>query len=294
MIPGLSIGTILAIEEAFAQRALDNYISELKIYEHSKELLAGALSERREKTVPILHTPTMETPFVKVRNRFEMMNGKYSAGTVAIIPVSGVMRVDGGPSSFGISDTTEWLLAANSNPTIDGVVLEINSGGGEAYAGQMLRSAVDQMTKPVVSFVHFGASAAYLVAAGTNEIWASGAFAQVGSIGAMMVFSKQALAQVSEDAVFLIGKDSPNKNRDLLAAVQGDFSGMQETVDKMTAQFQKNVVKSRNLDTSIPEVAESVKGGMYFAAQAKSLGLLDGIGTLQTAMNRVNKLKRKY
>ena len=39
---------------------------------------------------------------------------------------------------------------------------------------------------------------------------------------------------------------------------------------------------------------QKIKGAMYLASEAKSLGLIDGIGNLQYAFNRINSLIKNY
>ncbi|MBK9258168.1 MAG: hypothetical protein IPM42_22235 [Saprospiraceae bacterium] len=65
----------------------------------------------------------------------------------------------------GRSGTCKQLTFYRDNPNIEGAILEVNSGGGEAMAGQIMFNAIRDFKKPVVAYVHNAGSAAYMAIA---------------------------------------------------------------------------------------------------------------------------------
>lgn len=198
---------------------------------------------------------------------------------------SGVMRDQDGMCSYGIETFTKSLYQAYSNPYIVGVLLNINSGGGESQSGYTLNQAISDKNKPVVVRTGFCGSAALNGVVTATERIAASENAQIGSIGSMITISSENLKHIKEQYLHIYASVSPNKNIEFRKLLNDDFSGLQKSVDANAKIFQKTVEKNLKLNESLKQ--ETLSGGMFYAQDAKKRGLIDGVGTKQYAIKRI-------
>ncbi len=214
--------------------------------------------------------------------------------SIALLQLSGIMRSQSAMSSPGIDSFVEDLMNAYNHPNVMGIIIETNSGGGESLAGNMLNSAIQDRNKPVVGFGHLVASAAYRALSGADEIIASSEASEFGSIGTMISLDSKILNKYRSRFADFYGGSAPGKNSDFRAAISGDFSGIQKRVDELTLSFQNQIKASRQLRGSENTINETVNGSMFNAIESKKRGLVDMVGTMQTAVKRVKALRGKY
>jgi protease-4 len=216
-------------------------------------------------------------------------------GNVAIVYAEGnVVTGDPEEGPFGPSQQVlgstpliEALNEARTSPSTQAVVLRINSPGGSAAASEAMWRAAKRTAdeKPlIVSMGGVAASAAYYIAAPADSIVAD-ATTTTGSIGVFgVLFNAQGLFEdklgVTFDAVttspyadmFTTAKPLDSAERRLLS----------ESVDEAYRTFLQRVASGRNMDTSA--VHEVAQGRVWSGRDAKDVGLVDTIGTLQDAI----------
>ena len=113
---------------------------------------------------------------------------KDTRDKIAVIPITGVITIDGGGIGFESSgasstDIVEFIQEANKNQNVKGILLEINSPGGSAVASKEIADAVENSKKPVVSWIReVGASGAYWISSSSKLIVAD-PLSITGSIG---------------------------------------------------------------------------------------------------------------
>ncbi len=221
-------------------------------------------------------------------------------GTVAIIPVKGPIMREDGWSSYGTESKTKFLKAIYDIPNIKGVVLDINSGGGEVDGTMTFANAIKNRNKPVVALVNsIAASAAYWIAQNSDTILMNDSTAQVGSIGVMMTFidDQKYWEDMGIKWVDIIADKSQDKNKGYFDALKGKYQTIKnESLNPLREMFAQAVIDARG--TKIDLEAENVLSGkMYFASATPSgnksaiqVGLADGIGDMEAAINQVLKL----
>jgi ClpP class serine protease len=113
---------------------------------------------------------------------------------IAIIPVMGELVNRAAAVEFSLM-SYEWLgeqlRAAVADPTVCGILLDMDSPGGEAAGAMEAGGAVRQAagSKPVVAFVNgLSASAAYAIASGASRIITAPS-GMLGSIGVVLCMS---------------------------------------------------------------------------------------------------------
>lgn len=215
-------------------------------------------------------------------------------GSIALLKLEGVMRSQSGLCTEGVDSLIRDLRSTYNNKNIAGVILETDSGGGESGAGTKLKSALGERNKPVVTFAHLAASAAYRAASGTDEIIASSESAEFGSIGTMISLNKFMLAYYKDNQLDFYGKTAPKKNHEFRQAGEDKFDALQKLVDDKTESFQADIRKSRALRGDEAKITETLNGSVFEAQDAKRRGLVDMIGNMNTAIKRVKALRAKY
>lgn len=220
---------------------------------------------------------------------------KAPSGSVAVIALRGDMLKEGTMCSYGTEDIAAVIREAAASPKIIGIRLDIDSGGGAVDAIAPMLDAIrfcQDQGKPVVASCDLCASAAYYVACHCDEIIANNSIsAEFGSIGVMIQFPDYAKYYEQKGIkVHTVYSDlSSYKNAPFEAALKGDYKSIrEETLNPLARQFQQAVRnRRRNLDEKVDGI---LNGRMFFAADAKSHGLIDAIGNADTATEEVRRL----
>ena len=221
--------------------------------------------------------------------------GEAGAGKIAVIPVQGVIYTD---------DTTEWgtsmvddikgaLQTALEDDEVKGVVLAVDSPGGEVTASDIIYNEVlkVQKKKPVVvAMSSLGASGAYYLACAADWIVANPT-TFTGSIGVIIqslnyegLFDKVGLDAV----VFKSGKfkDMLSGSRPLTPEESAYVEGM---VKQVYERFLGIVASSRALEAD--ELRDTFADGRILTGvDAKEAGLVDQLGYLEDAFDRARDL----
>lgn len=190
-------------------------------------------------------------------------------GTVAIVPVAG--GIDGGNAA----SLTARLQRARVDPSIDAVVLRVNSPGGGASASETMYLQVKRTAAelPVITSVDtLAASGAYYAAAPSDEIYVKPG-SSVGSVGVIGIFP-DSLPPI--DSILTTGPDKvgASEPRDRLYRIRS-----------IQQAFLSAVVTNREdaLELSRERIAYAK---LYAGGKAVSLGMADEIGGLSSAIRR--------
>jgi len=204
-----------------------------------------------------------------------IVNGKQPAGTI------------GGDSM------AELLRRAREDEDIGAVVLRVDSGGGSAFAAEIVRQEVEltrSAGKPVVvSMSSVAASGGYWLAVAADEIWAAPTTitGAIGIYGAIPTFEK------SLDALGIhadgVGTTELAGGFDLRRPLHPLVAGaMQQVVERGYRRFVELVAAGRGMS---PEAVEEIARGRAWAGEtALELGLVDGLGGMQEAIEAAARL----
>lgn len=259
-----------------------------KFLEHDVEGMNGDTLSKRQ---PILR-------MVAAGHAQDNQFSKAPEGSVAVVQLRGDMMKEGTMCSYGTEEIAAVVREAADAKNIIGIRLDIDSGGGavDAIAPMLDAIAFSQSKgKPVVAACDLCASAAYYVASHCDSIVAvNDISAEFGSIGVMMQFPDYAKYYEQKGIkIHTIYSDlSDYKNAPFEAARKGDYKAIkQEMLDPLARQFQEAVKSHRkNLKQDIDGI---VAGRMFYARQALDYGLIDQIGTTESATELVRKLSAK-
>jgi protease-4 len=242
------------------------------------------------------HGPSLATGIAQVLAG--RSGGAGSANTsgskVAVIPVQGTVQKRGGYCSLGTKDLVAHLQAANRDPEISAIVLDIDSPGGQVDGTEEFAQAVALSGKPVVAYIDgLGASAAYWIASQASYIFINSASTgYAGSLGVLCMSINQSdfLAKQGLKVEILRSSRATDKARvngveemdeSVRAAVQADLDQTGET-------FISAVEKGRAGKLSTKE--DVFTGKVYRGSDALKYGLVDKVGSLQDAVNHAASL----
>jgi protease-4 len=120
-----------------------------------------------------------------------------TGGTIAIVVAEGeIMRGMQPPGLVGAVTLSDRLRALAEDREVKGVVVRINSPGGDAFASEKVRreiQALKEMGKTVVvSMGNVAASGGYWIAMAADEVWASSSTitGSIGVYGILPTFAK--------------------------------------------------------------------------------------------------------
>lgn len=177
------------------------------------------------------------------------------------------------------SDDLLWAIKdADQNSDVSAIVLEIDSPGGSAVAGEEVAAAIKKATKPVVAVIrNVGASAAYWAATGADYIVAS-ANSDVGAIGATSSYLESAQKNNKDGLTYVDLRSAPYKDmgdpdRALSSAEKVLW---QRDLDIIHKNFVQAVAENRKLD--LAKVEKLADGSSMLGQMALDNGLIDKIG----------------
>ena len=192
----------------------------------------------------------------------------------------------------GTKSKQAFMAMYENDPNMKGIVLDIDSGGGQVSGTPEFHDFYKKITqKPVVAYTDgYMCSAAYYIGAAADHIVANKRADKIGSIGTMISFldltgyyEKQGAKLITEYAT-----KSTEKNKDFEELIKGNPEGfIKNELDPVTDEFHADMKAAR------PNLNEKVLTGATFNTKAsKKMGLIDEIGTLQTAINKVFELSK--
>ena len=213
-------------------------------------------------------------------------------GGMAIIPVHGAL-INRFNSCWifvtGYGYIKNAIAHALQNDSVDKIVLDVNSNGGEAAGcfetADFIREAC--AVKPIHAVVDSRCySAAYALASACTSITATPS-SGVGSIGvvAMHVSMEKALDEHGYKVTFIQAGDKKtlgNPYKDLTDEQKAD---LQKNIDISYENFVKLVSANRSMDK---EAVIKTQAACYTANEAVELGLIDEVATVEQAFSKLN------
>ena len=280
------------INEAWGLEQLAEYANEIALLRAGAEYKELGIGMRRAAAMPEVITFHNAVP-VMVSDPETLRYPQFTPqGSLAHLKLTGVMRSQDGASTRGINSLQSDFHAAYQNDNIDGILLEVNSGGGEGLAGTILQSIIAESPKAVVVWAHFMASAAVRATAPADEIIASTDGSEIGSIGTMITLNRAFANAYNAYYEDLYASKSTNKNSDFREFLKGNKEPLQKGLDTYNEYFLDEMKRYRPLKR---DVDHTLSGAMFYAREAKSRGLIDGIGSFTYAVSRLqaNAKRRK-
>lgn len=210
---------------------------------------------------------------------------------IAVIPVVGslVRRTVGLDPASGFTSYAEiagMVDAALADPSVEGIVLDIDSPGGEAGGvfelGERIRAA--DAIKPVWAVSADSAfSAAYAIGCSASRLLVSRT-GGVGSIGVIAMHVDQTARDAQQGYRYtpITAGDHKNDFSPHEKLTPDAHARLQAEVDRLYGLFVDHVAAMRRLDV---DAVRATEAGIYFGQDAVASGLADAIGSLDVVLS---------
>ena len=214
---------------------------------------------------------------------------KWASGSIAIIPLVGLMLKYGYWWTYGVDDIATIIRLAYESASIDAVILKADTPGGSTDSLFLLQEVLSDKKKPTYGFIDgMCCSCGYIAFACMDKIYSINPMAQVGGIGvlARLLVPNEKVADYKVVEVY--PDESSQKNIEERELLKGNKEPMKEMLSKIALNFQQFVKTNR------PKISDdTLQGKTYFSYEAQPLGLIDGIRSLQQTVDELETLVSK-
>ncbi|WP_460226279.1 signal peptide peptidase SppA [Aurantivibrio infirmus] len=198
------------------------------------------------------------------------------------------------PGNIG-SETLSLLIRQAREKNVDALVLRIDSGGGSAFASEIIRNEITAMQNAnipvVVSMGSVAASGGYWIAANADEIWATPT-TLTGSIGvfSMIPTLENSLDKLGVSTDGIGTTELSNAMRIDMPLSDATAQVLQQNADFIYSRFIGLVAEGRGKD---PAAVDNIaQGRVWSGISAQEFGLVDKLGYLddaiEAAANKIN------
>lgn len=218
---------------------------------------------------------------------------------ILVIPVEGFIshtarRVPFRSRPNLVQEIVSQLEKAKKDPRVKGLVLKVNSPGGSTFASDALYEEIKAFREEsqailVVAMMGTAASGGYYISLPAHYIMAHPTTV-TGSVG--VLFMRPQWTRFMDKLGVHVAVEKSGENKDMGSPFREASSEEKEILRKLThslgARFLELVTLHRNLDQgALKEVATS---RIFLAEEALKLGLIDGIGYLDDAVEKTRVL----
>lgn len=215
----------------------------------------------------------------------------YNTNQVAILYASGAIYSGEGYTDIYSENYLKEIKRLQEDENVKAVVLRINSPGGSANASdEILFALKDLKTKKplIVSFGDYAASGGYYIAMAADKIYAekNTITGSIGAFGVLPYFKEIANRNGIHSEIV-----KTNANSDYLSSIEGltpyGKRVMNENVSNTYNRFVTLV--SQNRKKNFRDIDAVGEGRVWSGERAKSIGLVDEIGSLSDAIKYAAK-----
>jgi len=226
------------------------------------------------------------------------MDDRFGRGAkgdkVAVIVARGSILDGSHPAGTIGGDSTGALIRkARNDENVKAIVLRVDSGGGSAFASEIIRRECEAARAdgiPVIaSMGSVAASGGFWISTASDQIWAHPSTI-TGSIGIFGMFAtyQKPLAEhlgLRVDGISTAPLASVRPDRELPAGIS---ELVQQMIEQGYREFLARVSESRGMTTE--EVDAVAQGRVWSGTDAYELGLVDNLGDLDDAIAAVAEL----
>ena len=215
------------------------------------------------------------------------------SGKLAVIPIKGeIGSTDALRDAVSAEHVVEDLEEAETDPSIKGIFLDIDSPGGSVVPTKQIVYKIREIEKPIVAYVgETGASGAYYIAAASDYIVAD-EDSLTGSIGVISLVPNLEGLLEKIGAKMQVFKEGENKafaspftemTEEQRAIMQGLLSDIYNKFKSDVLSFRKGKIRAKLFN-------ELADGRVLSGRQALDAGLIDATGTRKEALKKAAEL----
>jgi len=273
---------------------IDNYQTELATDAYKNNLIDSIIYEDQmmDYLKNEVDSSYKKIKLLKYLSSLEKVN-RYNKNKIAVLYLVGNVLPGYGDEGIFSETIIDNIKKIKKNKNIKSVILYFNSGGGSAYASDLITREIEllQKEKPVITYMSdVCASAAYYMSMPSDTLIASEG-SIVGSIGVFAIFPDLS-ELISEKIKIKSDYIKTNENIgeiDLAKPLSNNEKNLiQRGVDYFYSDFLDVVSRGRNM--TIEEVDFLARGKVYYGEESKNLNLIDAVGSLEDAIKIASDL----
>jgi protease IV len=213
---------------------------------------------------------------------------------VAVVVASGTI-LDGAqpPGTIGGDSTAELIRQARVDDAVKALVLRVDSGGGSAFASDVILRELERFQETerpvVVSMGSVAASGGYWISMGADEIWASPT-TLTGSIGvgATIPTIPRTLDRIGVHFDG-IGTTELSGALEITRPLNDNVKGLIDlSIRRTYDDFVRKIAEHR--ERSVAEIDAAAHGRVWVGTDALDRGLVDRLGTFNDAIESAAEL----
>lgn len=216
-------------------------------------------------------------------------------GSIVKLTIAGPIMKYGDMCSYGSVEYERIVNKLRVATNVAGVIIEMDSPGGQVAGTAMLADAIAKLAqqKPVIGWINDGiaASAGMWIISAAPEIYVSQKTDMVGSIGVYTTIADWYAYYAAEGLPVrdVYAPQSTDKNGEYRDALEGDDTQLKAELSTIAQEFISTI--SRNRSGKI-NGKDWTTGKMYYPDEAKRIGLIDGMKSLDEVITRMDALIR--
>ena len=207
---------------------------------------------------------------------------------VAVIPIDGTLMHKSGyigssSGAMGYDGLEAQITQALSDRDVKGILLDINSPGGEVSGVQALGDIIANADKPVWAHANeLAASAAYWLASQADRVILTPT-AEVGSIGVLTAHGDYSQAMDKQGVKVTLIYSGAHKvdGHPYGALPEGVLSAIQADIDALRTQFAAAVARGRGITE---QAALDTEAALYRGQTAVEAGLADQVASFNETL----------
>lgn len=217
----------------------------------------------------------------------ELLEVRGNIGVLNIVgPIFRYGKVEACDTVYGTQHYAQILNKFEKDDSITEIVLNFDTGGGEASGISELAEQINACTKHTTAYIDgLGASAGYWLASACDEVVANET-ALIGSVGVVFAFmdTTKAEEKIGIEMIEIVSTVSPNKRVDIKS--DKGRSKVQVLADDLADIFVANIANYRSVTTEY--VKDNFgKGDVMIASKALEAKMIDKIGTFEALITQL-------
>ena len=268
-------------ETELANDALNNELVDSLIYEDEMVNYLKSKVDSSYKKISLL------------KYRKTLDKNKYNRNKIAVLYAIGNILPGTGDDGIYSESIIKEIKKIKKNKNIKSVILYVNSGGGSAFASDLIARELELLNdeKPLISYMSdVCASGGYYISMPADTLIASSG-SIVGSIGVFGLLPEMS-GLLNDKLKITTDQIRTNKNIgeiDPFRPLEEDEKRLvQRGVNQIYTDFLSIVADGRSMDTN--EVDKLARGRVYYGEEGKKLNLIDIVGGFNDAINLAAKL----
>jgi protease-4 len=286
-----SISKSLNIEESKLKDIAANLLANSAEAAKELGLVSNLLYDDQVDTVlNKLMDKSLEVNYISSKNYLSSVkNSSTGNDRIAVIYALGeILENEGDEFTIGKENIIKSIIKAKENNKIKAIVMRVNSPGGSPLTSEMIWREIKLAAKEkpfIVSMSDIAASGGYYISCGADKIVAepttlAGSIGVFGIIPNTKDFFDNKLG-ITFDRVLTEKNSNLFSFTTPLNSEQKNF--IQKKIDNVYNEFISRVAEGRKM--SFEQVDSIAQGRIWSGIQAKVIGLVDTLGSLNDAIN---------